>query len=131
MSYGLQIASLVIIFIVVMEFYRYRRLNLLTTKMFEVLIFLSVTSILFKSLCIFSYYNPEHFTILSAKLIHQLFYVTVNINIWMIYMYIDLRTRSIKNYTTPQFVLRILPLFLSFLLIDKSLLFKYNSGRFG
>ena len=117
MSYGLQIASLVIIFIVVMEFYRYRRLNLLTTKMFEVLIFLSVTSILFKSLCIFSYFNPEHFTILSAKLIHQLFYVTVNINIWMIYMYIDLRTRSIKNYTTPQFVLRILPLFLSFLMV--------------
>lgn len=117
MSYGLQIASLIIIFIVVMEFFRYRRLNLFTTKMFEVLIFFSVASILFKSLCLFSYYHPEHFTILSAKIVHQIFYVTVNINIWLIYMYIDLRNRSIKNYTNLQFILRTLPLCVSFLMV--------------
>ncbi len=117
MSYGVQIASFIIIFIVVMEFYRYRRLKLYTTKMFEVLIFFSALSILFKSLCLFSYYHPEYFTILSTKIVHQLFFVTVNINIWLIYMYIDLRTRSIKNYTNAQFVLRTLPLCVSFLMV--------------
>lgn len=117
MSYGVQVVSLIIIFIVVMEFFRYRRLTLLTTKIYEILICLSVFNILIKSVCIFSYLHPEFFSILSSKVIHQLFYSSQNILFWMIFMYVDLRTRAIRNYTSFQFMWRAIPLCVSVLMI--------------
>jgi len=113
MSYGVQFVALVIILVVTLEFFRYRRINLLTTKMYEILLGIAALCVILEALCLFSCFHPEYFTIISAKSLHQVFFASLNIETWMIYMYIDIRTRSVKSYSNFQFIWRTIPLLIS------------------
>ncbi len=116
MSYGIQLIALIIILIVVIEFFRYKRLNLLTTRMYEILVLLSILSVFFEGLCLFTCYHPEYFSFYMTRTIHQFFFVNLNLTTWMIYMYIDLRTRAVKTYSYFQFFWRTIPLLFSVVL---------------
>src|SRR5574344_41109 len=72
MEYGIQIACLTITAFITVEFYQYRRLKLLSTKLFEGFLYLTLFSVFSEVASIYVARNPQFFSIELSKTVNQL-----------------------------------------------------------
>ena len=117
MAFGAQIVAIIVILVVTMEFFHYRRLRLLSTKMFETFLVLCVVSVVAEMACTYAILHPEYFSISASKAVHQFFFVTLNFLTWYVFMYVDIRCRPIKNYSLTVFSVKSLPLLFSIIMV--------------
>ncbi len=113
MIYNLQIASLIIVSVIAINFFYYKRIRLLSTKIFEVIIVLCLLVNLNEIACIYCISNPEMLSISEVKVIHQLFYGGISFMYWLLYIYIDSKCRPIKSYSRAEFIIKFIPIAIS------------------
>ncbi|NLK85740.1 MAG: EAL domain-containing protein [Aeromonadales bacterium] len=110
MEYGIQIACLTITAFITVEFYQYRRLKLLSTKLFEGFLYLTLFSVFSEVASIYVARNPQFFSIEFSKTVNQLRLSSFLIIAYYVYIYIDLKCKNNRQYKLWQFALRTVPL---------------------
>ena len=115
MDYGTQLVALCVVLVVTIEFFQYRRVKLLSTKLFEGFLGLSIFCMVCDIGCIYALSHPQYFSILTNRIIHQFYFASLSVMAFYVFIYVDLRGRKVKNYSTFEFGLRSLPLALSIL----------------
>lgn len=115
MDYGTQLVALCVVLVVTIEFFQYRRVKLLSTELFEGFLGLSIFCIVCDIGCIYASFHPQYFSILINRIIHQFFFASLSLVAFYIFIYIDLRGRKIKNYSTLELLLRAIPLIIAIL----------------
>ena len=112
MIYGAQIVALILVLFVAIEFFQYRRLRILSTKLFEEYIIFSIINIILEITCIYGVYHADIFSMKMNRFLHQLYIFTMMLLSFYIYVYIDIKCKVTKNYNAIQFSLRAIPLVL-------------------
>lgn len=115
MDYGTQLVALCVVLVVTIEFFQYRRVKLLSTELFEGFLGLSIFCIVCDIGCIYASFHPQYFSILINRIIHQFFFASLSLVAFYIFIYIDLRGRKVKNYSTLELLLRAIPLIIAIL----------------
>lgn len=115
MDYGTQLVALCVVLLVTIEFFQYRRVKLLSTELFEGFLGLSIFCIVCDIGCIYASFHPQYFSILINRIIHQFFFASLSLVAFYIFIYIDLRGRKVKNYSTLELLLRAIPLIIAIL----------------
>ena len=115
MDYGTQLVALCVVLVVTIEFFQYRRVKLLSTELFEGFLGLSIFCIVCDIGCIYASFHPQYFSILINRIIHQFFFASLALVAFYIFIYIDLRGRKVKNYSTLELLLRAIPLIIAIL----------------
>lgn len=110
MHYGTQLVALCVLLVVTIEFFQYRRIKILSTKLFESFLFISIFCILADGVSLYAMNNPQDFSILKNKVINQLYYASLAVMSFYIFIYIDIRQRKTKSYTLVELALRAAPL---------------------
>ena len=110
MDYGTQLVALCVVLVVTIEFFQYRRVKLLSTELFEGFLGLSIFCIVCDIGCIYASFHPQYFSILINRIIHQFFFASLSLVAFYVFIYIDLRGRKVKNYSTLELLLRAIPL---------------------
>lgn len=115
MDYGTQLVALCVVLVVTIEFFQYRRVKLLSTKLFEGFLGLSIFCMVCDIGCIYALFHPQYFSILINRIIHQFYFASLSLMAFYVFIYIDLRGRKVKNYSTIELLLRSIPLIISIL----------------
>ena len=115
MDYGTQLVALCVVLVVTIEFFQYRRVKLLSTELFEGFLGLSIFCIVCDIGCIYVSFHPQYFSILINRIIHQFFFASLSLIAFYVFIYIDLRGRKVKNYSTLELLLRAIPLIIAIL----------------
>lgn len=115
MDYGTQLVALCVVLVVTIEFFQYRRVKLLSTELFEGFLGLSIFCIVCDIGCIYASFHPQYFSILINRIIHQFFFASLSLVAFYVFIYIDLRRRKVKNYSTLELLLRAIPLIIAIL----------------
>lgn len=115
MDYGTQLVALCVVLVVTIEFFQYRRVKLLSTELFEGFLGLSIFCIVCDIGCIYASFHPQYFSILINRIIHQFFFASLSLMAFYVFIYIDLRGRKVKNYSTLELLLRAIPLIIAIL----------------
>lgn len=115
MDYGTQLVALCVVLVVTIEFFQYRRVKLLSTELFEGFLGLSIFCIVCDIGCIYASFHPQYFSILINRIIHQFFFASLSLVVFYVFIYIDLRGRKVKNYSTLELLLRAIPLIIAIL----------------
>ena len=115
MDYGTQLVALCVVLVVTIEFFQYRRVKLLSTELFEGFLGLSIFCIVCDIGCIYVSFHPQYFSILINRIIHQFFFASLSLVAFYVFIYIDLRGRKVKNYSTLELLLRAIPLIIAIL----------------
>lgn len=115
MDYGTQLVALCVVLVVTIEFFQYRRVKLLSTELFEGFLGLSIFCIVCDIGCIYASFHPQYFSILINRVIHQFFFASLSLVAFYVFIYIDLRGRKVKNYSTLELLLRAIPLIIAIL----------------
>ena len=115
MDYGTQLVALCVVLVVTIEFFQYRRVKLLSTELFEGFLGLSIFCIVCDIGCIYASFHPQYFSILINRIIHQFFFASLSLVAFYVFIYIDLRGRKVKNYSTLELLLRAIPLIIAIL----------------
>lgn len=115
MDYGTQLVALCVVLVVTIEFFQYRRVKLLSTELFEGFLGLSIFCIVCDIGCIYASFHPQYFSILINRIIHQFFFASLSLEAFYVFIYIDLRGRKVKNYSTLELLLRAIPLIIAIL----------------
>lgn len=110
MNVGTQLVALSVVLVVAAQYFQYRRLKLVSTKMFEGLLALSVFCMFADVLCAYALYHPQYFSMEMVRVCHQFFLGSLNFLIYYVYIYIDVRGRRGLSYTPFQFIWRTAPL---------------------
>ncbi|MGN0902757.1 MAG: hypothetical protein ACI4M9_05675, partial [Succinivibrio sp.] len=110
MDYGTQLVSLCIVVAVIVEFFQYRRLRLLSSRMFEIFLFLAAMSMILEIACRFAVTNSEYFSILTSRILNQLYFGSLSLLVFYNFLYVDMRSRVHKSYSIKQFTWRLAPL---------------------
>ncbi len=113
MNVGTQLVALSVVLVVAAQYFQYRRLKLVSTKMFECFLALSVFCMLSDVFCAYSLYHPQYFSMEMVRVFHQFFLGSLNFLIYYVYIYIDVRGRRGMSYTPSQFICRSLPLIIA------------------
>lgn len=115
MDYGTQLVALCVVLVVTIEFFQYRRVKLLSTKLFEGFLGLSIFCMVCDIGCIYALFHPQYFSILINRIIHQFYFASLSLMAFYVFIYIDLRGRKVKNYSTLELLLRAIPLIIAIL----------------
>lgn len=115
MDYGTQLVALCVVLVVTIEFFQYRRVKLISTELFEGFLGLSIFCIVCDIGCIYASFHPQYFSILINRIIHQFFFASLSLVAFYVFIYIDLRGRKVKNYSTLELLLRAIPLIIAIL----------------
>lgn len=115
MDYGTLLVALCVVLVVTIEFFQYRRVKLLSTKLFEGFLGLSIFCMVCDIACIYTLSHPQYFSILTNRIIHQFYFASLSVMAFYIFIYVDLRGRKVKNYSSFEFGLRAVPLVASIL----------------
>ena len=107
--------ALCVVLVVTIEFFQYRRVKLLSTELFEGFLGLSIFCIVCDIGCIYASFHPQYFSILINRIIHQFFFASLSLVAFYVFIYIDLRGRKVKNYSTLELLLRAIPLIIAIL----------------
>lgn len=115
MDYGTQLVALCVVLVVTIEFFQYRRVKLLSTKLFEGFLGISIFCILCDIGCVYALTHPQYFSIFANKIVNQFYFASLSLMSFYVFVYIDLRGRKVKNYSGIELFLRAIPLIISIL----------------
>ena len=113
MDFGPQIVSLCIIFVVVIEFYQYRRLQIFSVKLFQYFLALAMGAMASDIVCSYAVHHPESFSILFNKIVHQVYLLLIAVISLYTYIYLDFKGRKRKSYSSIGWALRVVPFIIS------------------
>lgn len=117
MEYKAQIVALVVVLTILFNFFRNKRMPFLSTKMFSNYILVTFFNLLFE---IFSLYTLLHMDVVPEVLnrfAHQLFIGTLDLSIFFLYVYVDIKVREQKRYSVKELIIRILPLVFAMVMV--------------
>lgn len=117
MEFGAQLVSLCVVLLITIEFFQYRRLKLLSSKLFEGFLFLSIFSIIFEIICGYALKNSQFFSISLSRLINQLYIGSLITITYYVHIYIDLKTKKNKPYGIWEFIFRSVPLMVGIMVL--------------
>ena len=112
MEYGIQIASSIIMIGLLFSFIKEKHLPLISTRFFIIYLILVAFNMVFEwgTLMTLRYLPWDSFL---NRFMHQLFLGSLNLSIFSLYLYVDLKSRINKRYTPLQLLIRIIPLIIS------------------
>lgn len=117
MDYKYEIISLSVIFVLLVYFYKNRKLPLLSTKFFSIFMITAFVNLVAEVLTV---YGLNHYWTISQmllRLFHQIFIGTLDILIFSLYLYCSFLNSHQKRYTLKQLIPRILPLLLAIIMV--------------
>ena len=128
MRFGAQVVSIGVIVAILINYYRGRKMPLISTKVFTAFLWMSFLNI------VFEFFTLHTIGMLEAipaqnRLAHQLFIGSMDAIIFLLFLYVDLRSRTQKRYTAPQFLLRVFPLAVSLAVVCFGALYYNTEGE--
>ncbi|MDD2958507.1 MAG: EAL domain-containing protein [Lachnospiraceae bacterium] len=109
MEIGVQIVSLAVILAIVITFFENRRLPLLSTRLFTGFILLALFNILSEFSTLYTIYRIDQIEPWKNRLCHQCFIGSLDLMIFFLFLYVDVKSRQQKRYSLKQAMLRLGP----------------------
>lgn len=125
MKYGTQVVSLGVIIAIIINYYRGKKMSLISTKVFSAFLWVSFLNIVLEFCTLYTIVRIDESPMLN-RLAHQAFIGSMDLAIFLLFLYVDLKSRTQKRYSSPQLILRVLPLFLSLVFVVFSPLYYYE-----
>lgn len=112
MEFGTQIVSLGVIIVIIINYYRSKKMPLISTRVFTAFLWVSFFNIVFEFCTLTTIGRLDEIPELN-RLAHQFFIGSIDILVFLLFIYVDLKSRTQKRYSAGQLLLRTLPLILS------------------
>lgn len=117
MDFRLQISSLALILVIIINYILNRKLNLMSTRLFSVYLFLVLFNITAEFFTLYTISKIPFINMAYNRFAHQLFIGSLNLVIFFLYLYVDMKIRIQQRYTKKQIILRLVPLITSLLIV--------------
>lgn len=117
MEYRTQIVSLAVILTILFNFFRNKRMPFLSTKLFAAFISLAGMNVVFELFSLYTLFHMEQFSPWLNRLAHQLYIGSVDLTIFFLYLYVDVKEREQKRYNWKEFLFRILPMLVALVMV--------------
>lgn len=116
MKFGTQVVSLGVIIAILINYYRSRKMPLISTRVFTAFLWMSFFNIVLE---FFTLYTITHLDAIPAqnRFAHQLFIGSMDALVFLMFLYVDLKSRIQKRYSLCGLLLRILPLTVSLVFV--------------
>lgn len=109
MRFGVQLASFLFLLTILFNYFRHKRLPLKSTHFFAAFLIVSLSNLIFEGLTLYTINNLDSVSSFFNRFAHQLFIGTINLEIVMLYFYLDLKSRNQKKYNKLELTIRLLP----------------------
>lgn len=117
MHFGLQIASTVFMLTIMFNYFRHKRLPLRSTKAFTAFLLVAFLNLLAEWATIHTINNVHLINTYWNRLAHQIFIFSIDAIVFLMFLYVDIKSREQKKYTFIEIIFRIIPLFVTFICI--------------
>lgn len=117
MEFGIQIASSIFMITILINYFRQKRLPILSTKIFTIFILVSLSNLIFEYLTLYTINNLDNVSAIINRLCHQFFIGSIDCIISLLFFYVDIRSRKQKKYNYKELIIRIFPMILTLLAI--------------
>ena len=117
MEYRTQIVSLAVVLTILFNFFRNKRMPFLSTKLFTTYISLVATNIVFELFSLYTLLHMEQVSPWLNRFSHQLYIGTLDLTIFFLYLYVDVKEREQKRYEWKELLLRMLPLLVALMMV--------------
>lgn len=128
MNFGMQTASLAIILIILVSYFKNERIPLMSTHLFTGFLLLSFFNIISEAATLYTIWHIDEIAPWVNRLAHQFFIGSLDLMIFFMFMYVDIKSRKQQRYTIKQFFIRALPFLGSMLMVLFGRL-DYNIGE--
>lgn len=117
MDFRLQISSLALILVIIINYILNRKLNLMSTRLFSIYLFLVLFNITAEFFTLYTLSKMPYINMTYNRLAHQLFIGSLNLVVFFLYLYVDMKIRIQQRYTKRQIILRLIPLITSLIIV--------------
>jgi len=117
MEYKAQIVSLAVVLTIIFNFFRNKRMPFLSTKLFAAFLSCAGLNIIFELCALYTLGHMDAVMPWLNRFTHQIFIGTLDLTIFFLYLYVDVKEREQRRYTMKELLLRMLPLFGAFIMV--------------
>lgn len=117
MQYNTTIVSLAVMTTLLVFYFIRRRLALRSTRLFTVMIFCSFFNMCAELSTLYTIYHIDSVASQVNRLCHQLFIGSLDITIYFLFLYVDAKAHNQKRNHLLPFVLKTIPLAVSFIMV--------------
>lgn len=117
MEYGIQIASICFMVSILYNYFKNKRLPLRSTKVFTGFIIIGILNLVFEGLTLYSIHNLDIVPAFINRLFHQLFIGSIDLIVFFLYLYVDIKSRKQEKYTKKQIIIRLIPIIITLFII--------------
>lgn len=109
MQLGVQISAIAFIIAISINYFRYKRLPLRSTKFFTSFIIVAQINLVFELCTVYTITHMDNVYPWVNRLAHQFFIGTIDLIIMMLFFYVDMKYRNQKKYKISELLLRLIP----------------------
>ena len=109
MQLGVQISAIAFTIAISINYFRFKRLPLRSTRFFTAFILVSQIYMLFDLLTVYTITHMDSVYPWFNRLAHQLFIGSIDLIIMMLFFYVDMKYRHQRKYKIGELVLRLIP----------------------
>lgn len=113
----MQIAALSVIVIILIEYYQYKRIGLMSNKLFAGFLCLAAVNVLTELLTLYTIWHIDTVGDTFKRFSHQLFIGSMDATILCLFLYVDVKSRRQKRYTEKEIFYRLIPAIFSLIMI--------------
>ena len=117
MEYRTQIVSLAVVVTIIFNFFRNKRMPFLSTKLFAAFLASAGFNIVFELCSLYTLLHMETVMPWLNRVAHQLFIGTLDLTIFFLYLYVDVKEREQRRYAAKELFLRMVPLLIAFIMV--------------
>ena len=117
MEHGIQIASFCFMMSILYNYFKNKHLPLRSTKVFTGFIIIGVFNLIFEALTLYSLHNYDTINPLLNRFFHQLFIGSIDLIVFFLYLYVDIKSRKQEKYTKKQIIIRLIPIIITLFII--------------
>lgn len=117
MEYRTQIVSLAVVLTIIFNFFRNKRMPFLSTKLFAAFLASAGLNIVFELCSLYTLLHMETVMPWLNRVAHQFFIGTLDLTIFFLYLYVDVKEREQRRYTGKELFLRMIPLLIAFVMV--------------
>ena len=115
--YRTQIVSLAVVITIIFNFFRNKRMPFLSTKLFAAFLASAGINIVFELWSLYTLIHMDEVLPWLNRLAHQFFIGTLDLTIFFLYLYVDVKEREQRRYTGKELFLRMIPLLIAFVMV--------------
>lgn len=113
----MQIAALSVIVIILIEYYQYKRIGLMSNKLFAGFLCLAAVNVLTELLTLYTIWHIDTVGSAFNRFSHQLFIGSMDATILCLFLYVDVKSRRQKRYSEKEIFYRLIPAIFSLIVI--------------